>query len=127
MNQYALRCTENNYTKLIQLATLLGVVDMFEGTVVEKNGGIWDYVGYKMIGTEPGEGEVDTRVALTDSNNKKYVHINVRTPINVREAAEALALSNPEIAGALSKVPDYFITDAEGNATLPQFPLRVFL
>jgi len=127
MNQYALRCIEDNYTKLIQLATILGVVDTINGVVTEKNGGIWDYVGYKLVGDIPLEGEADTRVPLTDANGKKFVHINVRTPVNVREVAEALALSNPEIAGALSKVPDYFITDENGNATLPQFPLRVFL
>lgn len=127
MNQYALRCTEDNYTKLVQLATILGVVEMIDGSVVEKNGGIWDYVGYKYVGEVPPEGESDTRTILSDENGKKYVHINVRTPVNVREVAESLAVSNPQIATALSKVPDYFITDAEGNATLPQFPLRVFL
>ncbi len=127
MNDYALRCIEENYNKLIQLATILGVVGVIDGVVYEKNGGIWDYVGYKLVGTEPVEGEPDTRTILTDSEGRKYVHINVRTPINVRETAEALAVSNPEIAGALSQVPDYFITDAEGNATLPEFPLRVFL
>lgn len=127
MNDYALRCIEENYPKLIQLATILGVVVSQDGVIYEKNGGIWDYVGYKLVGDIPNEGEPDTRTILTDGNEKKYVHINVRTPINVREAAEALAISNPEIATALSQVPDYFITDAEGNATLPQFPLRVFL
>jgi hypothetical protein len=127
MYDYALRCIEENYTKLIQLATILGVIEIIDGVVYEKNGGIWDYVGYKYIGTEPGEGEPDTRTILTNAEGNKYIHINVRTPINVRAAAEALALENPEIAGALSQIPDYFITDAEGNATLPQFPLRVFL
>lgn len=127
MNEYALRCTEDKYTRLVQLATMLGVTDMYEGQVIEKNGGIWDYVGYKYVGAEPLEGETDTRTILSDDNGKKYVHINVRTPINVREAAEALALENPEIATALSQIPDYFITDEEGNATLPEFPLRVFL
>lgn len=127
MNDYALRCIEENYPKLIQLATILGVVGLQDGVVYEKNGGIWDYVGYKLVGDIPNEGEPDTRTILTDGAGKRYVHINVRTPINVREAAEALAVSNPEIATALSQVPDYFITDAEGNATLPEFPLRVFL
>jgi hypothetical protein len=127
MNQYALRCIEDNYPKLLQLATILGVIEMVDGNVVEKNGGIWDFVGYKYVGESPLEGGEDTRTILTNNKGKRFVHINVRTPVNVREVAEALALSNPEIAGALSKVPDYFITDAEGNATLPEFPLRVFL
>lgn len=127
MNEYALRCIEDNYTKLIQLATILGVVDIVDGVVIEKNGGIWDYVGYKYIGEIPLEGEQDFRTILADTNGNNYVHINVRTPVNVREVAEALSLENPEIAGALSQIPEYFITDAEGNATLPAFPLRVFM
>jgi len=127
MNQYALRCTEDKYTKLVQLATLLGVVEVVDNVVTEKNGGCWDFIGYKMVGDVPLEGEPDTRTILADAEGKKYVHTNVRTPVNVREVAEALAVSNPELAGALTQIPDYFITDAEGNATLPEFPLRVFL
>lgn len=127
MNQYALRCTEKNYPKLVQLATLLGVVNVLDGVVFEKNGGIWDYIGHKMVGNAPLEGEKETRTILTDKDGTKYVHVNVLTPINVREAAEALAISNPDIASALSKVPTYFITDKDGKAMLPEFPLRVFL
>lgn len=126
MNQYALRCTEDKYTKLVQLATLLGVVEVIDNVVTEKNGGCWDFIGYKKVGEVPLENEPDLRYDL-HLNGVKYVHVNVRTPVNVREVAEALAVSNPELAGALTQIPDYFITDAEGNATLPEFPLRVFL
>lgn len=127
MYTYALRCTEDRYQTLIHLAQLLGVVDVIEDVVVEKNKGCWDYIGYKLDGDAPEEGVPDTRVPLADINGNKYVHINVRTPINVREQAEALATTHPELGTALSQIPQYFITDAEGNATLPQFPMRVFL
>ena len=126
MNNYALRCTEDKYVKLVQLATLLGVVTTTDGIIIEKNGGCWDYVGYKLVGDVPLEGEEDTRLPLS-LNGKKFVHINVRTPVNVREVAEELAINNPELATALSKIPDYFITDINGDAILPEFPLRVFL
>lgn len=105
---------------------MLGVLDITD-VPFEKNGGIWDYVGYKMVGDLPLEGEIDTRVPLDDGNGNKYIHVNVLTPINVKDVAEALAVSTPEIAIALSKIPEYFITDAEGNAKLPEVPLRIFL
>lgn len=127
MFTYALRCTENLYPTLIHLAKLLDVVDVVDGVVVEKNKGCWDHIGYKLDGDIPAEGEVDTRVPLADTNGNKYVHINVRTPIDVRAKAEALATTHPELGTALSQIPQYFITDADGNATLPEFPMRVFL
>lgn len=127
MNDYALRCIETDYPQLLMLATALGVIEMVDGKPQEKNGGIWDYIGHKLFGDVPAEGKVDTRTLVVNENNIPYVHINVRTPINVREVAEAMALANPAIAGALSQIPRFFIVDAEGNATLPSVPLRVFL
>lgn len=129
MYDYALRCTEADYPTLLALAQALGVIIVVDGEVQPSGDSetFWDYIGYKYVGDTPGEGEPDTRTIVADGEGSKYVHVNVRTRVNVRERAEQLALENPAIAGALSQIPRFFITDAEGNATWPQFPLRVFL
>lgn len=126
MNLYALRCIETDLEQLVQLATALGVIRVVDGVVCNEPGSTWDYIGYKLVGALPAEGEPDTRVPASDANNVPYIHINVRTNINVRERAEELALANPAIAGALSQIPRFFIVDAEGNATWPEYPMRVF-
>lgn len=126
MNEYALRCTEDKYPELLQLASMLSVLDI-TGEPFEKNGGIWDYIGYKVIPGTHDEGVITPAEFLKDATGKKYIHVNVRTPINVREVAESLAITNPEMAMALSKVSDYFVTDTEGQAKLPEFPVRIFL
>ncbi len=126
MNNYALRCIESDYPTLLALAQALGVIKVVDGQPLAELGTSWDFIGYKYLGAEPIEGEPDTRTILTDTSGNRYVHINVRTTVNVRQRAEELAVENPTIAGALSQIPRFFITDAEGNATLPEFPLRVF-
>ena len=125
--QYALRCSETDYSTLLTLATALGVITVVDGQAMPVAGCTWDFIGYKRVGAEPIGDEPETRPFLVDTNGVKYVHINAITSFDVREKATALALENPAIAGALSQIPRFFIVDAEGNATLPQFPLRVFL
>lgn len=127
MNDYYLRCIESDFAELAYMAELLGVVKTVDGQLHATGGGIWDYIGYKYAGPIPAEGEEDTRTVVADQDGVPYIHINVRTPINVREVATAMATENPAIAQALSQIPRFFITDAEGNATTPEFPLRVFL
>ena len=116
MYDYYLRCKEGDIEELITLATILGVIEVKDGLVVALQGGIWDYIGYKYVGEE-----------VASFEGEPYVHINVRTPINVKEAATALALENPMVAAGLASIPRFFIVDAEGNATAPQYPLRVWL
>lgn len=116
MNDYFLRCKETDLAELAYLAESLGVVHSVDGVLMGKGMTTWDYVGYKT--NEQGE--------IVKQDGVPLVHINVRTPINVREKAEELAVSNPSIAQALSEIPRFFITDTEGNATAPEFPMRVF-
>lgn len=126
MYDYYLRCKEGDIEQLIQLATILGVIEIVDGLVQAKDGGMWDYIGYKFVGEAPAEGEPDLRT-IAGIEGENFIHINVRTPINVKEVATALATENPAIAAGLAQIPRFFIVDAEGNATAPEYPLRVWL
>lgn len=119
MFDYALRCIESDYDELVHNATLLGVIDVVNGKPFEKNGGIWDEIGYKYK---------DDGTILTDGLGNKYVHINVRSPLDVDAIARELADDHPEIAQGLAEFGRFFITDPEtGKWAWPQQPIRVFL
>lgn len=120
----ALRCIESDYPALLGLAQAMGVLD---ANGKPTDGIEWDYIGYKHVGPIPPEGEPDTRPILSDGNGNKYVHINVRTPFSVRQAAAQAAASNPTIAAALGDPSRFFVTDAQGNPIDPIVPIRVFL
>lgn len=123
----ALRCIEEDYPALVGLAQAMGVITLDGSTVIPAQGITWDYIGYKLVGTPPEEGQPDTRQILKDANGKKYVHINVRTPFSVGEMAMTAAASNPAIAAALGDPSRFFVTNPDGTAKDPEFPMRVFL
>lgn len=123
----ALRCTEADYPALLGLAVAMGVVTMDGQKVIPAPGIEWDYIGHKRVGAPPGEGKVDNRPILKDSNNNKYVHINVRTPFSVGEMAMSAAAANPAIAAALGDPSRFFVTDQNGMAKDPEVPMQVFL
>ena len=123
----ALRCIEEDYPALLGLAQAMGVIKLDGDTVIPAQGITWDYIGYKLVGTPPEEGQPDTRTILKDANGKKYVHINVRTPFSVGQAATEAAASNPAIAAALGDPSRFFVTNPDGTAKDPEFPMRVFL
>lgn len=123
----ALRCIESDYPQLLGLAQMMGVIEIIDNVVYSKPGCAWDYIGYKRDGLPPAEGEPDNRPYLMDGNGNKYVHINARTPFSVGAAAAQAAASAPEIAAALGDPSRFFVTDAQGNAIDPQYPMRVFL
>lgn len=114
----ALRCIEEDYPALLGLAEAMGVITLDGSNVIPAEGTVWDYIGYKI--KEDG-------TTLTDANGKKYVHINVRTPFSVGEAAMAAAMASPEIAAALGDPSRFFVTNPDGTAKDPEFPMRVFL
>jgi hypothetical protein len=60
-------------------------------------------------------GEVYTTYSANKKSpdNEDYIHVNLRTIHNIRERAEALTLERPEIAAALGRIPEFFITDAD--------------
>lgn len=87
-------------------------------TVIPEDGITWDYIGYKYL--ENGE-------VLKNAQGKKYVHINVRTPFSVGQAAAEAAAVSPEIAAALGDPSRFFVTNPDGTSKDPEFPMRVFL
>lgn len=111
----ALRCIEEDLPALIGLAKAMGVLDS-DGNPTE--GIAWDFIGYKV--KEDGS-------ILTNAQGKKYVHINVRTPFSVGQAAAEAAASNPAIAAALGDPSRFFVTNPDGTAKDPEVPMRVFL
>ena len=123
----ALRCIESDYPALLSLAQAMGVITVDNGTVIPAPGIAWDYIGHKRVGPPPDEGQADTRPFVTDAQGHKYVHINVRTPFSVGEAAAEAAQTNPDIAAALGDPARFFVTDGNGHAVDPQVPMRVFL
>lgn len=123
----ALRCIESDYPQLLGLAQMMGVIQIIDGVIYPVSGCGWDYIGYKRVGEIPAEGEPDNRPFLTDGNGNKYVHINARTPFSVGAAAAQAAASSPEVAAALGDPSRFFVTDGNGSAVDPQYPMRVFL
>lgn len=123
MYDNALRCIESDYPTLIGLGVLLGALND-DGT--PKDNVAWDYIGYKLVGDAPAEGQPDTRQVLKDGQGNKYVHVNVRTPFSVGERAGELAQQSPEIAQGLSQIGRFFVVDEDGQAALPEFPMRCF-
>lgn len=118
MYDNALKCIESDYPTLLGLAQVLGAVDVVNGKVIPKPGVSWDYIGYKKL--EDGS-------YLQDGNGNKYVHVNTRTPFSVGAKAAELAALSPEIATALVDTDRFFVTDAEGNAKAPEYPIRVLI
>lgn len=114
----ALRCIESDYPALLGLAEAMEIITMDGSTVIPGANITWDYIGYKI--KEDG-------TVLTDTNGKKYVHINVRTPFSVGQMAMEAAQGNPAIAAALGDPSRFFVTAPDGSAKDPEFPMRVFL
>lgn len=117
MYDNALKCIESDYPSLLGLAQVLGAIRVVDGIVIPMQGVAWDFIGYKKL---------ENGTDLQDGNGNKYVHVNVRTPFSVGAKAAELAALSPEIATALVDTSKFFVTDSEGNAKNPEFPIRVF-
>lgn len=118
MADNALRCIEQDYPALLGLAEAMGVITVVDGAVRTEAGIEWDYIGYKHL----PDGSI-----LSDAQGHKYVHINVRTPFSVGAAAMEAAAGNPAIAAALGDPSRFFVTNPDGSAKDPEFPMRVFM
>lgn len=131
MNTYWLRCADADLPQLLALGHALGVIQTNEGVVTATQGGCWVEIGTlpDPATAQVGFGELPVVYSdiRRDPQGRPYWHANLRTPIDIRAAAEALAIANPSIAEALSEVPKFFVTDAEGNATSPANPALVFV
>lgn len=119
MYDNALRCIEADYPVLLAMGQAMGAVSVDGlGNVIPAGGVEWDYIGYKPDGLGG---------FLEDGSGNKYVHINIRTPFSIGQAAEQLAVIYPEIGSALANPGRFFIVDGTGEAILPEVPMRIFL
>ncbi len=124
MNTYYLRTV--NYPQLLEMGVKLGVLAIAyeaydeeglpigEGTPYATDCGCLDYIG------EISKDEV----VIVNPDGIPYIHANLITPHDIRALAEAS--TDPEIQAALSDIAGWFVVDAEGNATIPNHPHRVF-
>jgi hypothetical protein len=85
-----------------------------EPTISATDCGMLDYIG---------EIERDGEV-IVNGDDVPYIHANLITPHNLR--ALAIASTDPEIQAALADIAGWFVVDAEGNATIPNHPHRMF-
>ncbi|MDP2128182.1 MAG: hypothetical protein Q8K97_12480 [Pseudohongiella sp.] len=151
MNDYYIRTTLELWPTMLQFGVQLGVITLtyteFEESINEDgfpiktpigdpivsatHGGSWDYIGEIQLPTGEqetvGEFTVPVVSPIKDSEGNAYLHGNLRTPINLRERAEEIAVENPSLAEAMSNLGQFFLLDGEGNARLPNNPHRVWL
>ena len=126
MNTYYLRTTSTDYEQMIALGVTLGAIEVIEERI-HAPGGCWDFIGAIHVPT--GETDAEGNPVMTprcDADGNEYIHVNLITPVNLKEAATALAAEHPEVAAGLSNLGKYFLVDAEGNAIPPKLPHRVF-
>lgn len=130
MNKYFLRTIPADYEQMIALGVTLGAIKITD-EVISAPGGCWDYIGPIYVPT--GEvvqnllqGPVPVMTPRVDANGAEYIHVNLITPVNLKESAQALAEAHPEVAAGLANLSKYFLVDAEGNAVAPNMPHRVF-
>jgi hypothetical protein len=130
MNTYYLRTID--YPQLLDFGTRLGVIAMTyeaydeeglpigEGTPYATDCGYLDYIGV----IERPTGVEDETAPITNPDGIPYIHANLITPHDIRALAEAS--TDPEIQAALTDIAGWFVVDAEGNATIPNHPHRIF-
>lgn len=129
---YFLRCLESDKAKLLALGVMLGVIQEQDGNYYATAGDFFPVNGDGKVYRPTGETVLADGIetALTepvrDNNGNLYWHANLRTTINLRERAEAMAVSNPELAEALSQLGKYFVTDEEGKPRAPNQPACVW-
>jgi hypothetical protein len=135
MNTYYLRTV--NYPQLLEMGVKLGVLAMTyetydeeglpigEGTPYATDCGCLDYIGIieRPTGDTDEEG-LPVTTPIVNPDGIPYIHANLITPHDIRALAEAS--DDPEIQAALSDIAGWFVVDAEGNATIPNHPHRIF-
>jgi hypothetical protein len=146
MNTYYLRTI--NYPQLLEMGVKLGVlaiayeayedqeqevdgmtvivkVPVGDGTPYATDCGCLDYIG--IIERPTGDTDEDGLPVMTPIVNPDgipYIHANLITPHDIKALAEAS--TDPEIQAALTDIAGWFVVDAEGNATIPNHPHRIF-
>jgi hypothetical protein len=135
MNTYYLRTID--YPQLLEMGVKLGVLAIAyeaydeeglpigDGSVYATDCGCLDYIG--VIERPTGDTDDDglpVTTPIVNPDGTPYIHANLITPHDIKALAEAS--TDPEIQAALSDIAGWFVVDAEGNATAPNHPHRVF-
>jgi hypothetical protein len=134
-NTYFLRCLPEDYDDLIAFGVTLGIIQVqtIDGqqAVSTVGPGAWDFVGQVMKPT--GNNVLVDGVLVPETapakhpNGKEYVHVNLRTTLDIYEIAQQMAPTNPGVAAAMSNVARFFIPGTPGRGRAPNKPQRVFL
>jgi hypothetical protein len=126
---YYLRCLESDKAKLLALGVTMGVLVESEGKHYATAG---DFIEIGYVHRPTGETVVvdGIETALTepvrDEHGNLYFHWNLRTTIDLRERAESMAASHPELAEALAELSKYFVTDENSQPKAPTNPAVVW-
>jgi hypothetical protein len=97
MNTYYLRTTDMQ--TLVDTALQANAITQAEGILSATEGGCWDTVGiiYQPTG-DYTKGEfcrMPVMQSIKDENGTPYLHVNLRTPLNLDEALAAFSLAKP--------------------------------
>jgi hypothetical protein len=124
MNIYYLRTID--YSQLLDMGVKLGVLAIAYETYDEEGLPIGDGAVYATdCGCLDYIGEISKdEVVIVNPDGIPYIHANLITPHDIKALAEAS--TDPEIQAALADIAGWFVVDAEGNATIPDHPHRVF-
>lgn len=121
MSTYYLRCIDSNYRTMLEFCETLGAIQTTDGITSATQGGCWDYIG-PIVERTGGTDDAPVMTAKKDLEGNTYIHANLRSPINMNEAAAA----QPELAECLSSTGSFFIVDATGEPARPNKPHRIF-
>lgn len=131
MNDYYIRCRAAEVAQLYALALALGVLSQAKDgscSIAAPHVGAWDEVGPINRST----GDVDAQchaitAPLLDDGGAPYWHANLRINASLADIAQAKAAENPSIAAGLANLARWFVVGADGKATAPKQPERVWL
>jgi len=110
---------------MVSMGKTLGVITETDGVISATNGGSWDYIGniYDRTG---GTDEEPVMTPKADATGNLLIHVNLRSPVNLMEAATALVAAHPELQAGLSDMGKFFVLDLAGEPARPTAPRRVF-
>jgi len=115
MNDYALRFIESDRAELLQLGELLGAIQITDDTVTATQGGCWDYIGaiHKPTGefTDHDGMSIPVTTPIVDPDGNEYLHVNLRTPLDLAEVAANLVAEHPEIEAGLNNLGKFFLLE----------------
>lgn len=128
MNDYCIRCAWPDVPGLYALAVALGVLaPLDDGTyaIAPPYTGGWDVIGEIHRATGEVIDDVPVTAPICDASGAPYWHANLRINASLYELAQASA--DPAVQAGLADLARWFVVGADGLATLPAQPARVWL